>query len=86
MRQGVNIVIGHPVVEPIANASCYSLKNLDHFKINDADSDLIPETAKVLDIPIGGEYKITVLYPCPNDYIDKVIEDLNLKTSEIIRE
>ena len=80
-----NIVIGHPVVRPISVTPCYSLENLDLFKIYDADSGLLAETAKVIDIPIDGEYKVSVLYLCPNEYVDKVIEDLDLKTYEIIR-
>lgn len=85
--RGVNLVIGHPQIErsSITPKSYYAIRDLGRFWLVDIKADLIPHTAKVLEIPLDSEFRITVLYLTPNDQIDKVIRERSLVTYNISR-
>lgn len=85
VRRRVNIVIGHPHVMPISKSSSFSLYDLERFSIKDVNAALIPETARILEIPLDAKYKILVLYLCRNNYIDSVIDKMKLRTISISR-
>jgi hypothetical protein len=90
VKQNVNLVVGHPQVELISAISReeYSIHDLEQFiffSISEIEANLIPATAKVVEIPLDSDYKITVLYLTQHSYIEELIQDLELNTYEITR-
>jgi arabinofuranosyltransferase len=86
--RGVNLVLGHPQVEPVDVVfhENYGMEDLVRFRVHDAWADVLPQGSTVVEIPLGSGYKITVLYLCRHPYIDEVIRELTLKTYDIRRE
>jgi hypothetical protein len=88
-ERGVNLVIGHPLVEAVdaepvsPNYSIADLKRM--FMVQNVSADQVPGEAKILEIPLDAEHKITVLYLNGNARVDAVIEAKKLATSPITR-
>jgi hypothetical protein len=81
LKSNVNLVVGHPKVKPI---SFPSTRNLQNFFWN-INLSLLPDTSKIVEIPLNSSYKIEVLYLKKHDYINEIIEKLNLTTHEVFR-
>jgi len=88
-ERGVNLVIGHPLVESVdaelasPNYSIADLKRM--FMVQNVSADKVPVNARILEIPLDAEHKITVLYLNRNARVDAVIEAKKLATSPIAR-
>ncbi len=88
-ESGVNLVLGHPLVEPadarraFAGCSVADLKKM--FMIQGASSELLPADAKILEIPLHARYRITVLYLQGNARVDALIKEKGLATFPIER-
>lgn len=89
LQSNVQLVIGHPVVSRRENVfkNIYSLDDLRMmFSIPDISADLMPTNAKVIDIPIDAQYKVTVLYLTQNTVVDRAIEENSFVTYPITLE
>jgi arabinofuranosyltransferase len=76
-ERGVNLVVGHPWVEPIDSASTWPITNLELmeiFRIWNVQPPLMPSNAGTIEIPLGNGFRLTVLYLEPHEAIDRVIE------------
>jgi len=73
------------VVSHSAEAKSYSLKDTS-FSMEDFRAELMPETAKVLEIPLGDDTAVRVLYFVPNHRVDQVVKHLNVRSFEIKRD
>jgi arabinofuranosyltransferase len=75
--RGVNLVIGHPRVDPTGAPprTEYSPNDLDwivHLWV--IDPDLLDSNASILEIPIDNNYKLSVLYLVQSEAVDRVIK------------
>ncbi|MFA4948625.1 MAG: hypothetical protein WC674_08990 [Candidatus Krumholzibacteriia bacterium] len=88
-ERGVNLVIGHPLVEPIdigPASPCYSIADLKRmFMVQNVSADQVPVEAKILEIPLDTGHRITVLYLKGNARVDAIIEEKRLATFPIAR-
>ncbi|MBN1163799.1 MAG: hypothetical protein JXB45_04425 [Candidatus Krumholzibacteriota bacterium] len=86
-QRGVNLIIGHPQVEErdAPGRGCYAVRDLERFDLAEIREDLIPSSARVVEIPLDERYRVTVLYLVPHPRVEKVIEEKNLRTYEIER-
>jgi arabinofuranosyltransferase len=88
-QRGVNLVIGHPIVEPVdarrtsADCSVADLKKM--FMIQGVSAELLPADAKILEIPLHARYRLTVLYLRGNARVDALIKEKGLATFPIAR-
>ena len=86
-ERGVNLVIGHPLVESVdaepasPNYSIAGLKKM--FMVQNVSADQVPGEAKILEIPLDARHRITVLYLKRNARVDAVIEAKKLATFPI---
>ncbi|MEM7586832.1 MAG: hypothetical protein AAF560_25810, partial [Acidobacteriota bacterium] len=83
LERRVNLVIGHPRVEPrdggsIEGAS-FPLHRLSWFYLVDVDPERIPATARVVEIPLDTQYAVKVLYLVPHPRVEAVIERAGLR-------
>jgi arabinofuranosyltransferase len=97
VERGVNLVIGHPLVEQVEapsgtgseaglDTARYSIADLKKmFMVQNADADLLPVEAKIVEIPLDEEHRIVVLYLKGNARVDAVIEEKNFPTFPIAR-
>ncbi len=79
---GVNLVIGHPRVSPIARPfqQITTVDALEEaFHVLKVEPDKIPRGAGFIDIPVNQWYKVTVFYLTPSKAVDRVIEHNNLR-------
>jgi arabinofuranosyltransferase len=85
--RGVNLVIGHPQIEPASSvlSTAYSADDLARFELHDVDPHVIPPTSRVIEIPLDAHYKITVLYLNRHGHVDEVAARLGLVSYEIER-
>ena len=88
LSRGTNLVIGHPLVAPLgaAHKSRYELEDLEAFRIplEGVSPQMVPENARVIEIPIGVGSKIDVLYLVQSPVVDAVIEAEALKTYPVV--
>jgi arabinofuranosyltransferase len=83
LKRNVNLVIGHPQVEPIENTAVSEnfQNDIQKFMCYDGfDTSLIPTNSKIIEIPLNLQYKIKVLYLKQNKSIDRIVKKSNLKT------
>lgn len=84
--QRVNLVVGTPRMEPIdkryRRPHRYE-RFLKYFRLYEYQVELLPEGARILEIPLNSRQKLVVLYLVQNDWIDRVIEEHDLKTHRI---
>jgi arabinofuranosyltransferase len=81
-ERGVNLIVGHPWVEPTDSASTWPITDLDlkfYFRIWNIQPDRMPPNAGTIEIPLGDGYRVTVLYLEPHAAIDRVIVRERLK-------
>jgi arabinofuranosyltransferase len=86
--RGVNLVIGHPLIEVVDSEpprASYSTRNLEDFMIQGIRGAQIPETAKILDVPIDSSHTVAVLYLTRSDYVDRIVREKRLNARGIIR-
>lgn len=79
---GVNLVIGHPRVSPIARPfqQITTVDALEEaFHVLKIEPDKIPPGAGFIDIPVNQWYKVTVFYLTPSEAVDRVVEHNNLR-------
>jgi hypothetical protein len=76
-----NLVLGHPIVKPLNTAPTLRLKKF--IPTDDPDASLLPDNARIIEIPLDATYRLDVLYLISHPYIDDMIERLNLKTHRI---
>jgi hypothetical protein len=74
-------VLGHPIVKPLNTAPTLRLKKF--IPTDDPDASLLPDNARIIEIPLDATYRLDVLYLISHPYIDDMIERLNLKTHRI---
>ncbi len=88
-ERGVNLVIGHPVIEPAGaahGAAGLSLDDLEKmFMIRRIEAGRIPADAKILEIPIDGVNRLVVLYLTKSERVDAVIAEKHLAAFPIAR-
>jgi hypothetical protein len=88
-ERGVNLVIGHPLVEAVdaepasPNYSIADLKRM--FMVQNVSADQVPGDARILEIPLDAGHRITVLYLTRNARVDAIIEGKRLATFPIAR-
>lgn len=88
VKRKVNLVLGHPQVTLISKTTRktkYTISDLRRFSLFQIETDQVPATSKVVEIPLDSKYKLTLLYLCRDNRVDEVIERLKLKTYEILR-
>jgi hypothetical protein len=87
VEQGVNLVLGHPQVDPVdvVQYASYGIDDLARFRIHGARAELLPSGACVIEIPLNAEYKLTALYLRRHPDIDRVIRERRLATIDIRR-
>jgi arabinofuranosyltransferase len=79
---GVNLVIGHPRVSPIARPfrQITTVDALEEaFHVLKIEPDKIPRGAGFIDIPVNQWYKVTVFYLTPSKAVDRAIEQNKLR-------
>lgn len=87
VERGVNLVIGHPQIELSPGGfytARYTMRGLERFAFRRGAPQLLPSTARVVEIPLGDRYKLVVFYLVQNDYVDRVIREKRLVTYEIV--
>jgi arabinofuranosyltransferase len=88
-ERGVNLVIGHPLVEAVdaepasPNYSIADLKRM--FMVQNVNADQVPGDARILQIPLDAGHRITVLYLKRNARVDAIIEGKRLVAFPIAR-
>jgi arabinofuranosyltransferase len=77
--RGVNLVIGHPIVEPVdaePPAGGYRIADLgEMFMIRDATEDYVPFGARIVEIPLDAGHRLTALYLMPNRRVEALIAE-----------
>ncbi|NOZ01153.1 MAG: hypothetical protein GXP54_04610 [Deltaproteobacteria bacterium] len=74
VRRGVNIVVGHPWIEPIAASIQYTSADLEHLMQSDITEDSpLPSHAEMLEIPLKKGFKLIVVYLLRNPTVDEAI-------------
>ncbi len=82
LRRKVHLVIGHPQVRRRTSAP---VSDLRRYAFEDLSLDLLPDTSRIIDIPLNSDYKISVLYLTRHDRVDRVIETGGLVSLAIPR-
>ncbi len=80
LRRDVHLVIGHPQVRrrtspPVTDLRRYTFEGLR--------PELLPDTTRIVDVPIDARFKISILYLTPHDDVDRVIEERGFQTFAI---
>ncbi len=87
--RGVNLVIGHPLVEPVdapREAAGFSIADLGRsFMVQNVDDGSLSVDAKILEIPLDARHRIVLLYLNRSARVDAVIEEKKLATFPITR-
>lgn len=80
LTQGVNLVLGHPKVLPIASTRRYGAQQMFLTTYFDGPFDIsdFPDEARVIEMPISDRYKVVMLYLRPHPEIDRVIREQRL--------
>jgi arabinofuranosyltransferase len=88
LDRGVHLVVYHPRVSKpnSARAAVVPLAGATAFGFGRAELGLLPEDARILEIPIGPALAVYALYLKPLDRIDEVIAREALRTFEFRRE
>jgi hypothetical protein len=87
-KRGVNLVIGHPVIEAAAAGrvgGCAAADLGKMFMIPRLDAGRVPAGAKLLAIPIGGGNRLIALYLTRSARVDEAIAEKELETFPITR-
>lgn len=88
-ERGVNLVIGHPLVEPAdaeRGAADYSIEDIKRmFMMQNVDAELLPLESRILEIPLDEGHRITVLYLNGNARVDAIIKGKGFATYSIAR-
>lgn len=86
VRRQVNLVIGHPrVAKAGSGQSSYRVSELDWFTLSTVDAELLPETARVLEVPLSGGYALRVLYLVPHPAVERAIVERSLSSYPVVR-
>ncbi len=82
LYSGVNLIVGYPQVESqsVVEKLTFSIDDLQRLELSDAEPGFIPETARIVEIPLDQKYKIIVLYLVQNDVVDRVIRENHFVT------
>jgi arabinofuranosyltransferase len=87
--RGVNLVIGHPIVEPVdakQPAAGYRIADLGTmFMIQNATEDYVPFGARIVEIPLDAGHRLTVLYLLPNRRVEALIMEGRLTALPVAR-
>ena len=88
-ERGVNLVIGHPLIENVdtesASRNCSVADLAEMFMVQNVGADRVPADAKILEIPLDAGRRIAVLYLNGNARVDAMIEEKGLATFPITR-
>jgi hypothetical protein len=82
LKRKVNLVIGHPLVAPQYYPPVNSIMAFWHRSVP-LKTSMIPEDAKVIELPLESGCKVYMLYLTQHDYIDEKIKSLGLKTNPL---
>jgi hypothetical protein len=87
LDRDVHLVLYHPRVEKLnsARAAAVPIERATAFGFGSTELDLLPEDARILEVPIGPTLAIYALYLKPIDRIDQVIARKGLRTFEFRR-
>lgn len=82
LERGVNLMVGHPKTTHRKFSYKYTIEDMFHttYFFGKYDVSQLPEDVKIIEIPIGVEHKIAVLYLRPHPAIDRAIKEYNLVT------
>lgn len=80
LESNVNLVVGHPKVE-----LSHVLPNCDPYEFFPINKLLLPNTSKIIEIPLDDNYKIVVLYLKQHKHIDEKIKILDLKMYDVCK-
>lgn len=86
LEKEAHLVLGHPTVKPRDAEPTSGLTGLrlDIFTAADEPGgSSLPDTARIIEIPLDDAYRLDVLYLTPHPSIDDMIDRLNLKTHRI---
>ena len=78
LRRRVNLVIGHPLVQPLAAGARAS--TFDDFVVVDGRDDLVPPDARFVVVPLGAGQGLTVLCLVRSAAVDRAIVRHGLRT------
>ncbi|MBI4843160.1 MAG: hypothetical protein HY809_02395 [Nitrospirae bacterium] len=87
-NRGVNLIIGHPHYYDLPSPpQSYSIQKIGCWTgMAGLNEEILPESAKVLEIPLNNATAIHAIYFIPNPSVDRIIKELGLKTFDIDRE
>ncbi len=84
LRRRVHLVLGHPRVglrtEVMVGETTFPVHRLAWFSLVGVEPQAIPQSSRVLEIPIDANYAIQVLYLVRHPRVDEVIEQQGLRT------
>ena len=78
LRHRVNLVIGHPRIDPLGPAMPHY--TFDQFVVTDRPGEPIPAGARFVVVPLNPRYALTVLELLPSATVDRVVEREGLAT------
>jgi arabinofuranosyltransferase len=87
VERGVNLLIGHPIVVHNSQQSkaSYEVADLANFSLLDMSAELLPEGARILELPLELNYRVFILYLTRTPEIDRIIEGRQLPLRPITR-
>jgi arabinofuranosyltransferase len=78
LEQEVHLVIGHPRLDPADENVRLRVADLGRFRIADLDPEDLPPNARLIEIPIGEQHRLTALALTPNERVDAQVRALQL--------
>jgi len=83
--RNVNLVLGHPQVLTETGAGCesYVPSGLAMFGLRDSTRETVPPDARVIDLPLGEQRVLRVLYLTRDPQLDEVIARVTLRNCPI---
>lgn len=82
----VNLVVGHPQSHSLlSDVKPYTLRNAS-FSMANLSEEVLPEGARVIEIPFNHEWAVHVLYFVQSPAVERVIQRLKLRTFPIEHE
>ncbi len=86
VRREVTLVLGHPrVAKAGVGPVRYTVSELDWFTLSTVDGAQLPETARVLEIPLPDGYALRALYLMPHPAVEQTIAAQAVTAYPIVR-
>lgn len=84
-EKGVNLVVGHPKIVLRSEPDIpYTMENAV-FTMAEREEVPLPESSRVIELPLDEQHALHLLYLMPSPAVDRVIEQLHLRTFPIDR-